>query len=120
MKKIVIILDGYRSDKFGLISGKFAPGIFRNASILPSFSYEPDASYLCGQYPEETDSGTHYLYDPERSEFREFEKILNMLLERPPPVRKFCKRILLKVMKLKGVDTRKYSNKLGNTHVAAQ
>ena len=38
--------------------------------IIPPFSFEPDAAYLSGRFPEETDGGTHFWYAPEASRFK--------------------------------------------------
>lgn len=40
------------------------------AELLPTFAFEPDAAYLAGLYPEESDSGAHYWCLPEASPFR--------------------------------------------------
>lgn len=35
--------------------------------LAPSFGFEPDAAYLAGLYPDESDGGMHYWYSPKTS-----------------------------------------------------
>lgn len=74
---VVIVLDGLRSSavkKLSLeISFACGSGVkvgSLSGEIIPPFSFEPDAAFLTGNYPEETNSGTHFWYAPETSPFR--------------------------------------------------
>lgn len=51
--------------------------------IIPPFSYEPDASYLCGHYPEETNSGTHFWFGPDDSPYAYLHRF-DTILDRMP------------------------------------
>ncbi len=73
---IVIVLDAFRSSLVNKLSVKISlSGDCKGkvgklvGEIIPPFSFEPDAAFLTGHHPEQTDSGTHFWYAPEASPF---------------------------------------------------
>ena len=63
---VVCMLDALSMSGIEIISSMIKVPSIRGA-IIPPFSFEPDAAYLCGHYPEETNTGTHFWYKPTSS-----------------------------------------------------
>ena len=40
------------------------------AEVIPAFGFEPDAAYIAGLWPDSSDGGMHFWWEPERSVFR--------------------------------------------------
>jgi len=69
---VLLHLDALRHDyvtkqDMPFLSGLKNRGI--SGSLIPTFGFEPDAAYLAGLYPEESNSGTHYWFSPKTSPF---------------------------------------------------
>jgi hypothetical protein len=97
MKKVIIILDALKDT-----SVFYKNHLFNNyykSTILPPFSFEPDAAYLTGYSPEDTDSGTMYWFDPPTSKFNGVP-FLRFLPERPSFVKKIGKRYVSITLRL--------------------
>ena len=71
---LVCVLDALRADAVPSLGDSLGLQPTASGSVVPPFSFEPDAAFLCGRYPEETDSGTHFWYRPESSPFRWLRK----------------------------------------------
>jgi predicted AlkP superfamily pyrophosphatase or phosphodiesterase len=52
--------------------------------VLPSFGFEPDAAYLSGLSPEESNTGTQFFYDPSNSPFS-WTRIIPNVIDKLPP-----------------------------------
>jgi predicted AlkP superfamily pyrophosphatase or phosphodiesterase len=65
---LMIHIDACRYD---YINEEDAPFLFSrmqdhfSCRLVPTFGFEPDAAYLAGQYPDESDGGALFWYDPE-------------------------------------------------------
>ena len=66
---LVCVLDALSADMVPALVRALGEEPAVCGSVVPPFSFEPDAAFLCGRYPEETDSGTHFWYAPESSPF---------------------------------------------------
>jgi len=70
---VMIQVDALRHD---YITNEDSPFLFAlqqkgvKGSLIPTFGFEPDAAYFAGLYPDETDRGSHYWFDPENSAFK--------------------------------------------------
>jgi len=67
------------------------------ASIKPTFGFEPDAAYIAGLHPNESDGGVQFWYDPSGSPFLflgGWTRVLNLLPDLPDrALRRLVKRI---------------------------
>lgn len=102
MKKIVFIVDALKNidnwKRYKMASKKI---------IKPPFSFEPDAAYLCGKAPEDTDSGTLFWFDPENSRFKDIKKVSNFLPNNPLLIKKIFKKIVVRYLNQKGTLIKK-------------
>lgn len=112
-KKLIFILDALKANESGVFLSDLIVKNCQLITVLPPFSFEPDAAYLTGYSPEETDSGAHYCYDPDGSVFKESENFLRVLLESPLLAKKIGKKILIKYLKYKGFDISEIEGHLG-------
>lgn len=71
---LVCVLDAFRVDAVPTLAQVLNREPAATGCVIPPFSFEPDAAFLCGRYPEETDSGTHFWYRPEASPFRRLSR----------------------------------------------
>lgn len=97
MKKFVIIIDALK-DVSDFKSSTFFKN-YNQSSVFPPFSFKPEASFLTGKSPEETDSGTMYIMDKNYSKFKNLF-ITSFLPERPIILRKIVKAILIKFLRI--------------------
>ncbi len=74
---VVIVFDAFRGSFAEKLSARLSLRVASRGGvqkitggIIPPFSFEPDAAFLTGHHPEETNNGTHFWYDPECSSFR--------------------------------------------------
>jgi len=67
---LVCVVDALRGDMLSILSESLAVEPTVMGSVIPTFAFEPDAAFLCGRYPEDTDRGTHFWYQPEGSPFK--------------------------------------------------
>lgn len=65
-------------------------------SITPPFSFEPDATYLCGKHPEESNSGTKFCL-AEKANDCELFRLMKMLPTRPRIIRKSVNQVITKI-----------------------
>jgi predicted AlkP superfamily pyrophosphatase or phosphodiesterase len=98
LKKIIIIVDALKDANLQTISLNQIFDDYSKFTILPPFSFEPDAAYLTGYPPEKTDSGTMYWYHPGNSIFHNIP-IIKFLPENPLFLKKICKRIIIRHVK---------------------
>ncbi len=103
MKKLVFILDALKNTEVSRYKLPFA----NNKIIIPPFSFEPDAAYLCGKPPHDTNSGTHFWYDPQNSEFKIIKSLSHFIPEKPQLLKRAIKKIILKYLKFKGLRIKK-------------
>ena len=104
MKKIVVIIDALKD-----VSDFKSSNVFKNynqSTVLPPFSFKPEASFLTGKSPEETDSGAMYIMDINNSKFKNLF-FTRFLPERPMILRKIVKAILIKFLRLVGKNIQK-------------
>ena len=72
---LVCVIDGLRADVVDIFLETFGIPVLATGSIVPPFSFKPDAAFLTGLYPEQTDSGTQFWYEPDASPFRSIKWI---------------------------------------------
>ena len=96
MKKFVIIIDALKDVTAFKDSEIFKE--YKQNTILPPFSFKPEASFLTGYPPEKTDSGTMYIMDKKSSYFKNIF-FTRFLPEKPDILRKVIKVLLLRYLK---------------------
>ena len=89
MKKLIYIIDALQNLPESSINVVFEC----KTKVLPPFSFEPEAAYLTGKSPQQTDSGTHLFFDPHNSPFSNFRKILSILPDNPRLIKRILRRI---------------------------
>ena len=108
MKKVVVIIDALKANKIDLIQKVINLKNFNAVEVIPPFSFEPDASFLCGKYPQDTDRGLAYWYSP-RDTKNIVIKSLGIIHYYPRLLRKIINRGLLKIK-----DLDRYQGKFGS------
>ncbi len=98
MKKIIFIIDALSYLSYIKYCPHSGLDKLNHKRLLPTFSFEPDAAYLTGHKPEETDSGAHFWFDPDNSVFKSVQPLLNILPEKPLLLKKLNKKILLQLL----------------------
>lgn len=97
---ILVQLDGCRFDyieeaKTQLLFDLKRQGVY--GSLIPTFGFEPDAAYTAGLYPDESNGGAQFWYDPGKSPFSflgQWAYVLNLLPDLPErALRRLIKRI---------------------------
>lgn len=97
---ILFQLDACRHDYISesntpFLSNSKAVGV--SGALIPTFGFEPDASYIAGLYPDEADGGAQFWYDPGGSPFSflgQWTRTLNLLPDLPERAfRRLVKRI---------------------------
>lgn len=66
---LACLIDALRSDAIKIFLENFDRPVVASGSVVPPFCFKPDAAYLAGLYPEESNSGTQFWYNPEASPF---------------------------------------------------
>ncbi|MBI9054682.1 MAG: alkaline phosphatase family protein [Bacteroidales bacterium] len=94
MKKFIFILDALKANQLGLIQLNMSEKVHA-VNVIPPFSFEPDASYLCGLHPEESNAGLKYWKTKNVNNSKIFH-LLQILPNRPRIVRKIINKILKK------------------------
>ena len=92
VKKFVIILDALKAEKKEVFEKVLNRQIY-SSKVFPPFSFEPDASYLCGQYPFESNAGLKF-WKKENKKRNFFLQFLKYLPNRPRNFRKVINKIL--------------------------
>ena len=96
---ILIQLDACRHD---YINENNTPFLFNlktekvSGSLIPTFGFEPDAAYISGLYPDETNGGAQFWYDPNvtpLSSLGGWTQVINLLPDLPD-------RVLRRLLKL--------------------
>lgn len=70
---LLVHLDAFRHDYLEKHDAPFLTGLAKQGGavrVVPPFGFEPDAAYLAGLAPEESDAGGHFWRAPETSPFR--------------------------------------------------
>lgn len=96
MKKIVVIIDALKDVTAFKDSDIFKE--YNQNTIIPPFSFKPEAAFLTGYSPEKTDSGTMYIMDEKTSYFKN-NFLIKFLPENPYLLRKIIKVLLIKYVK---------------------
>ena len=110
MKKIVVILDALKDTT--LFDDSFFSG-YQKKTVLPPFSFKPEAAFLTGHPPEITNSGTMYHLDEDKSKFKNIP-FLNLLPNSPVILKKLSNRILVKYLTYLGYLKKNEKIVLGN------
>jgi predicted AlkP superfamily pyrophosphatase or phosphodiesterase len=95
MKKFVIILDALKKNKIEIIKNILNTDI-EYIEVIPPFTFEPDASYLCGKNPEDSNAGLKY-WKRDNNNLDWQIKFINLLPNKPYILRKFINYALSKI-----------------------
>ncbi|MCR4432282.1 MAG: alkaline phosphatase family protein [Tepidanaerobacteraceae bacterium] len=108
MLTITVQVDALRYDYISEEDSPFIVALKKNGisgSLVPTFGFEPDAAYFAGLYPEKSEGGAHYWYDPEGSPFG-FTKFFPAWLDRIPQLPELVlRRIVRWAAQKKGRDS---------------
>jgi len=94
---VTILIDACRNDYISKSNAPFLYSIKQegiSGSLIPTFGFEPDAAYLAGLWPDESDGGMHFWNSPITSPFKNAKFILRHFDIFPKTIQKVLRRIL--------------------------
>jgi len=99
---ILILIDALRYDYISDSNSPYLKVLTQtgiSGRLMPTFGFEPDAAYITGLFPDESDGGAQFWFNPESSPFKSIQYIPKYLNSLPYIPSKIVRRIFDSVVR---------------------